>query len=113
MKKDQGFHNFVMSDVFKNTSGVTSRAMFGGWGIYQNGVMFALIADGELYFKVGETNKSDFEKEGSHPFVYSQGNHKSTTMSYWVLPERVMEDEEELAIWVKKSVSIARKAKKR
>ena len=113
MKKDQSFHDYVVYDLLKIIPGVTSRAMFGGWGIYKNGVIFALIADGELYFKVDEKTKPDFEKSGSHPFVYSQGNHKSTTMSYWTLPEKVMEDETELENWVNGSVKASQRSKKK
>ena len=32
------------------------RAMFGGFGIYKNGIMFALIEDHELYFKALDRN---------------------------------------------------------
>jgi len=86
--------------------------MFGGWGIYKNGLIFAIIADGELYFKVDDRNRVNFEKLGSHPFVYSQGNHKPTTMSYWLVPEELMESEEKLSEWVKSSVRASKRSKK-
>lgn len=111
MKKDQSFNDYVVNDLLKEVPGIASRAMFGGWGIYKDGLMFALIADGELYFKVGDSNRADYENAGSHPFVYSGGNHKPTTMSYWLLPEEVMEDEEKLHEWVLESVQVSIKSK--
>lgn len=93
-----------MSDLFGDFPGVSSRAMFGGWGIYKHGKIFAIIVDGELYFKVGDSNKNDFEERGSHPFVY-ESNGKQVMMSYWLLPEEVMENHDELSEWIGKSLA--------
>ncbi len=111
MKKDQSFHDYVVHDLLGKMPDITSRAMFGGWGIYKDGFIFAIIADGELYFKVGDNNRADFERAGSHPFVYTGGNHKPITMSYWLLPEEIMEDEEKLYEWALRSVEASEKKK--
>ena len=113
MKQDQSFHDYVMFDLFQNIAGLNSRAMFGGWGIYKNGVIFAIIVDGELYFKVNDQNLQQFKKLGSHPFVYFQAKHKSVTMSYWLLPQQIMEDLELLAEWVEQSVQVSVQSKKK
>lgn len=113
MKKDQSFHDYVIHDVLKNIPDITSQAMFGGWGIYKDGIIFALIADGELYFKVDDSNRCDFERLGSHPFVYSQGKHKQTTMSYWLLPEEIMANETELPQWIERSVNVSKQSKQK
>ncbi len=110
MPKDQSFHDYVIDDVLAGISGITSRAMFGGWGIYKNGVFFALIAEGELYFKVDEKNQGDFEKLKSHPFVYL-GAKKPMTMAYWLLPEEIMEDKAKLQAWVDSSVAASKRSK--
>ncbi len=110
-KKDTGFHDFIMSDVLGQIPGVKSRAMFGGWGVYKDGIIFALIDDGKLYFKVGDENKEDFEKFGSGPFKYTMPNGKVTSMSYYELPEQIMEDKEEILNWTNKSVQISLKKK--
>lgn len=112
MGKVDSFHEYIMGEVFREISGVVSRHMFGGWGIYQNGVFFALIANGELYFKADDVNKKDFEKMGSTPFVYKGHKGREVVMSYWLLPAEVMEDSPQLAIWVEKSVEAAKRSKK-
>lgn len=109
---DKGLHEYVMSEVLQGIEGITSRAMFGGYGIYQHGVFFALIADGRLYFKVDETNKRKFENMGSSPFVYGMKG-KQTVMSYYELPEQIMEDKDEIGMWVQESFDIAFKGKKK
>jgi DNA transformation protein len=107
------FLEYVLSEVLSNLNGISSRAMFGGYGIYKDGVIFAIIADEQLYFKVDESNRGDYEQYGSHPFVYSQGKHKSTTMSYWELPADIQEDKAEIANWVQKSYDVSLSQKKK
>ncbi|MAZ40632.1 hypothetical protein CL654_00735 [bacterium] len=113
-KAIEGFHDYVMNDVLGDVRGVTSKKMFGGYGIYKNGTIFALIVDnGELYFKVDEELKEKFKKAGSEPFVYTgHKTKKATEMPYWLLPEKVMEDPDELQEWVEDSVAVSKKSKK-
>ncbi|HKY64385.1 MAG TPA: TfoX/Sxy family protein [bacterium] len=111
MKQDQSFRDYVVQDLLGNIPGIHSRAMFGGWGIYKDGVIFAIIVDGALYFKVDESNREEFERRESRPFVYSRGKHRSTTMSYWLVPEEIMEDPEELDRWIERSVQVSRNKK--
>ena len=79
---------------------ITSRTMFGGYGIYKNGLMIALIAQGELYFKADAKAAEYFKTEGSEPFVYYGKQDKPVTMSYYKILPDVMDDENELGKWV-------------
>ncbi len=82
--------------------------MFGGYGIYKNGIIFGLIAEDVLYFKVDETNKADYEEKGSKPFTYAQGNNKPTVMSYWEVPSEILENKTDLIEWIEKSVIVSK-----
>ncbi len=112
MKRDTGFYDYVLHDVFADDPHITARGMFGGYGFYYEGHFFALIADGELYFKVDDTNKADYIAQGSHPFAYD-GKGKKMTMSYYSLPEDIMENHSALAAWIDAAVSVANNAKKK
>lgn len=90
---------------------ITARSMFGGYGIYKNGVIFALIAYDELYFKVDESNKSQYKKFDSEPFTY-EAKGKKNTMSYWKVPIEILEDEEQIGVWLNQSYGISLKKKK-
>jgi DNA transformation protein len=107
------FLEYVVSEVLADVDGISSRAMFGGYGIYKDGVIFAIIADEQLYFKVDDSNRKDYEQYGSGPFVYSQGKTKSTSMSYWELPADIQEDRDEIANWVDKSYDVSKSRKKK
>ncbi|NER84905.1 MAG: TfoX/Sxy family protein [Leptolyngbya sp. SIO1D8] len=89
---------------------VTARGMFGGYGLYCEGVMFALIAYNTLYFKVDDGNRQDYIDAGMGPFVY-EGKGKPIQMSYYQLPETVLNEVPLLAEWVEKSHAAGRRAK--
>ncbi|MEQ9444216.1 MAG: TfoX/Sxy family protein [Rhodospirillaceae bacterium] len=106
----RGYCDHVL-DLLSHVEGVSARGMFGGFGLYKSGVMFALIADDVLYYKVGPGNQSDYEDAGSEPFTYS-GKSKPIQMSYWQVPLDVLEDQDDLYIWTLKAFDVALKAKK-
>jgi DNA transformation protein len=112
-KRDQGFHDYALHDLFGEIPGITSRAMFGGYGFYKDGVIFAIIANGVLYFRVSDETRPMFEERGSKPFTYLMPNRKKTsTMPYYELPESVMEDREALRAWVDRAARAGGKRKK-
>ena len=66
---------------------VTIRPMFGGAGVYRDGLMFALMDDEVLYFKVDETSRAAFDAENLPPSSSTcPGNDKIMDMSYWRMP---------------------------
>ena len=113
MSKDSSFHDYILQDLFAGIDGITSKRMFGGWGLYRHGIFFAIISDDKVYFKVGESNQKDYEKFGSKPFSYPmKDGTMSTLVSYWDLPADMLEDKELLEEWIEKSVQESLKAKK-
>lgn len=97
---DKDFHDYIMYDVMSDISGISSKPMFGGYGVYKDGKIFAILFEGKLYFKVGDSNRADFEKAGSKPFVYSKKKKGTVSLSYFELPVDVMEDKEQLEAWM-------------
>ncbi len=87
------------------------RRMFGGAGIYGDGVMFGLVADDVLYLKADDATKAPFEAESCGPFVY-EGKGKPIAMSYWRIPERLLDEPDELVEWGRIALGTARRAAK-
>ena len=108
------FRDYIVDDIMGDISGITSRAMFGGHALYRDGVVFGIIIDGEVYFRSGETSRAQYEERGSKQFEYSNARGTTTKMSYWRLPEEIMEDRTLLPEWIDTAVieSLAAKAKK-
>jgi len=111
MKKDE-FAMYI-KDILTPFDGISMRAMFGGYGIYQHGLMIALIAQRELYFKADAKNVDYFKAQGAEPFVYRGKRDKQITMSYYKILPDVLEDEEELKKWVNLAYGAALRGKKK
>ena len=109
MAVNRSFVDFVV-DQMGRVAVITTRRMFGGVGVYGDGLFFALMDDDVLYFKVDDSNRSDFEEAGMGPFKpYGDDSH---VMQYYEVPGDVLEDVDTLRPWVEKAISVAR-AKKR
>jgi DNA transformation protein len=79
--------------------GVTARRMFGGAGLFRDGLMFALVADEVLYFKADAENVARFDAEGLAPFAYDTKNGRQTVLGYRRAPERCLDDAGDMAEW--------------
>ncbi len=110
MAQKSAFADYVM-DLLGRLDGVRLRAMFGGYGLFQEDVMFALIGEDMLYLKVDQENLPLFEAAGMTPFVYG-AKGKTTTMSYYETPPDALEDSEALLAWVESAIAASRRAKK-
>jgi DNA transformation protein and related proteins len=98
-----------IGDLFAAFGQVTVRRMFGGLGIFADGLMIALVADDLVYLKVDEDLTAEFEREGMGPFSYATKNGRHTILSFWRMPERLYDDPDELARWAKRSLEAARR----
>lgn len=87
-----------LHEVFDAFGPIRARRMFGGWGIYHDGLMFGLYAAGRLYLKTDAHNVAQFEAAGSEPFTYMQRN-KPVKLSYWSAPEAVLDEREQAKVW--------------
>jgi len=88
---------------------VVARAMFGGYGIYDGAVMFAIVVDDTLYFKADEITRPEFAARGLEPFTYT-GRGKTLTMQYYEAPPEVFEDPEAMRSWAQQALAAALRA---
>ena len=86
------------------------RPMFGGYGVYLDGLIIGLIAFDGFYLKVDDRNRPDFEAAGSAPFSYDTKSGTNTITAYWEVPADVLEDAEQLRAWALKSLAVSRRA---
>lgn len=95
-----------LRDLFAELGPISVRAMFGGHGVYHGGLIFGLVADGELYLKADATTRGDFEAAGCAPFVYlSKG--KPMTLNYWSLPADALESPQAMLPWAQRAYAAA------
>lgn len=104
-----GYKNFVVEQL-EHVGEIRAKSMFGGVGLYCNEYFFALIAEDRLYFKVDDSNRSDFEAADMGPFKPYDDDR---SMSYYEVPVDVLEDVDELKVWALKALHVAKHAKKK
>ena len=110
MSGSKSFLDHVLDQMTRTGLKVTSRPMFGGIGLYSGPLFFGIISKGDqLYFKVDDTNRGDFEAAGMGPF--RPFGEEGETMNYMEVPGTVLDDAEQLAVWAEKAVEVARTKK--
>ena len=110
MKKHDEFIDYLL-ELMQPLGPVSAKAMFGGYGIYIDELMFALVADDVLYFKTDAANRPDFEQRGLPPFRYHRKG-KPYNMSYSEAPAEVFDDADAMQQWANKAISAALKNRK-
>jgi DNA transformation protein len=101
----------VLRELFAEFGSVDVRRMFGGQGVFADGLMIALVSRGEIFLKADAETIPQFENEGQRPFTYATKNGEQVLGSYWRMPERLYDDTEELARWARAAFSVAQRAK--
>jgi DNA transformation protein len=97
-------------DMLSPLGPVTARAMFGGFGLYLDGLMFGLIAWDTLFLKADASNRSMFEEAGAAQF--KPWDDKPMVMPYWEVPADILEDGAELCAWGRAAYDAALRTRK-
>lgn len=98
--KHDGFRDFVL-DQLADLPGVSARAMFGGYGLYQRTTFFGIIHKGRLYFKVTASAMPRYKEHDMKPF---RPNAKQTLKSFYEVPIEIIEDAEVLTQWAQEAI---------
>lgn len=96
-------------DLLRPLGEVRAKSMFGGWGFYLDGKMFALVAFETFFIKADDMNRADFTSRGLAPFRYEMKPGKFNEMSYFTPPPDALEDSAELCAWASKGIDAARR----
>ena len=88
---------------------ISLRRMFGKAGVFCDGVMFAMVADGTLYFRIDDGNREAFKEAQSSPSLsYDKGGRK-IDLAFWRAPERLFDEPDELVAWARTALAAARR----
>lgn len=108
---ESSFHAFVR-ELFAPMGPVLIKRMFGGAGVYAEGLMFALLADETIYIKTDDALKAALRAEGCGPFVWipdsgpRKGEH--VELSYWRMPDAALDDPNLATMWARKALAVSR-----
>ena len=98
-----------LQELLEKWGEVTARRMFGGHGLYHEGLMFAIVMDKQLYLKVDDINRPLFEALGLKPFTYGMKG-KAVALSYWLAPDVIFDNPDEACVWARRSFEAALRA---
>lgn len=100
-----GYLAYVL-ELLAGWGGVSPRKMFGGYGLFRQGVMFALVHEQQLYFKTDDQNRQQFVALGMQPFCYHKQG-KVQQIAYYTCPDEAFEQEEDMQVWAKLAYAAA------
>jgi DNA transformation protein len=105
--------NDDIQDLFQSVGPVTIKRMFGGKGIYADGMIIAVFLRDELMLKGDKEAGPLYEEAGSRQWTYThKKSDKAVGMPYWPIPPEAFDDPDEAAKWVRIAVEAARRAVK-
>ncbi|MEO6227345.1 MAG: TfoX/Sxy family protein [Thermomonas sp.] len=91
-----------LHDLFSAFAPITMRAMFGGHGVYRDGVILGIVIDDVLYLKVDAVTRATFEAAGCSPFVY-EAKGRAVPMSYWNVPDEALDSPQDFRPWAQRA----------
>lgn len=98
--KHDGFKDFVL-DQLSELPGLTHRAMFGGYGLYQREIFFGIVHKGRLYFKTDRITAPRYRDRGMKSFTPTA---TQTLKNYYEVPVEVLEIPDDLTAWAAQAV---------
>ena len=107
---DKEFINWL-EDVFSAVPDTSVRKMFGGVGLFRHGLMYGLaLSDGRIALKADDQTTQAFIDENCEEWSHERKDGKRTYMGYWYMPERLIDDPDELHEWSMKAFDVAVRA---
>ena len=108
MVASDGFAEFVVEQLAP-LGRVTMRRMFGKTGVFCDGLMFGMVRDDTLYFRVDDGNRATFEEAAAFPPLNYEKKGSSIDLAFWRAPERLFDDADEFVMWARAALAAARR----
>jgi DNA transformation protein len=109
MVASDGFAEFLREQLAP-LGRVAMRRMFGKTGVFCNGLMFGMVTNDTLYFRVDDHNRAVFKEAESAPPLNYEKKGRTIDLSFWRVPERLLDEPDELVTWARAALAAARRA---
>ena len=86
---------------------VTMRRMFGKTGVFCDHLMFGMVTENTLYFRVDDDNRAIFKEAEAYPPLSYSKKGASIDLSFWRAPERLFDEPDELIAWARAALAAA------
>lgn len=88
---------------------ITMRRMFGKTGVFCDGLMFGMVTEDTLYFRVDDGNRAAFKEAESSPPLSYEKQGRTIDLAFWRAPERLLDEPDELVAWAHEALAAARR----
>jgi DNA transformation protein len=82
----------MVTELLSPLGTVTAKRLFGGWGLYCDGVVFALVAQDVLFLKGDDLCRAQYEAQDMAPF--RPHGPDGMCLAYFEVPGDWLEDED-------------------
>jgi DNA transformation protein and related proteins len=106
MVASDGFAEFLREQLAP-LGRVTMRRMFGKTGVFCDGVMFGMVTENTLYFRVDDQNRGTFKEAQSFPPLNYAKKGSTIDLSFWRVPERLFDEPDEFVAWGRAALAAA------
>src|SRR5436189_3690209 len=106
MVASAGFAEFLREQLAP-LGGVTMRRMFGKTGVFCDRLMFGMVTEDTLYFRVDDHNRAAFKEAESFPPLNYEKKGRTIDLSFWRTPERLLDEPDELILWARAALGAA------
>jgi DNA transformation protein len=103
MSVDEGLFAWV-EEALEPLGKISLRKMMGGATLYLDGVIFAILDDGEIWFKADEETNAIWDGESCERFTVTFKDGTVDRMNYRRAPSDVYDDPEAMQRWAKLAV---------
>lgn len=100
-------------ELFASVGEVRICRMFGGYGIYVDGLIIALHLQDELMLKGDAYSEAAFPAAGSRHWTYQRPGRSPVAMPYYTLPSEAYDDPDAMALWARRAFEAACHAPRR
>ena len=87
--------------------------MFGKTGVFCDGLMFGMVTDDTLYFRVDDYNREAFKEAQSVPPLSYEKQGRTIDLSFWRALERLIDESDELVAWTREALAAASHRRRR
>lgn len=101
----------LLLELWEPLTPLNTRKMFGGYGVFKDGLMFAIFIRGMLYFKVDPLTMASFHELTLKPFTYERldksGNKKIVELSFFEAPLDIYDEPDMAILWARNAIGAA------
>lgn len=107
---EQPMDRIEIEEMFQGLGEIGIRRMFGGKGVYHQGLIVGVEFHGEMLLKADAVSGPVFAAAGARQWSYENRSGKTVLMPYWTIPDEAYDDPDEMARWVRLAFEAAMRA---